>query len=40
MQPTRMTIDLMRPVPKAPLTLSHRNLRSGKRIALKPAGTN
>lgn len=34
LQPTRLTIDLMRPVPKAPLQVAVRNLRTGKRIAL------
>ena len=34
LQPTRLTIDLIRPVPKAPLSVLSRNLRTGKRIAL------
>lgn len=34
LHPARLTIDLMRPVPKAPLRLQHRNLRTGNRIAL------
>jgi hypothetical protein len=34
LQPTRLTIDLVRPIPKAPLRMSTRNLRTGKRIVL------
>lgn len=34
LQPTRLTIDLIRPVPKAPLRVVLRNLRTGNRIAL------
>lgn len=37
LHPTRLTIDLMRPVPKAPLRVALRTLRTGKRIALQEA---
>lgn len=35
--PTRFTLDLLRPVPKAPLQITLRTLRSGKRIRLEEA---
>lgn len=34
MQPARLSIDLLRPVPKAPLNISVRPIRSGNRIML------
>ena len=37
LQPSRLTIDLMRPVPKAPLAVSIRTIRNGKRIVLQEA---
>ena len=37
LKPTRLTIDLMRPVPRSPLSVSLRTLRQGKRIELHEA---
>jgi len=37
LQPARLSIDLIRPVPRHPLTLSTRRIRSGKRIVLEEA---
>ncbi|NPU94115.1 MAG: thioesterase family protein [Gammaproteobacteria bacterium] len=37
LQPSRLTIDLIRPVPNAPLSVVLRRIRSGKRIVLEEA---
>lgn len=37
LQPTRLTIDLIRPVPNAPLSVVLRRIRAGKRILLEEA---
>lgn len=37
LQPARFTLDLIRPVPRAPLAVQRRRLRAGKRIVLEEA---
>lgn len=37
LQPARLTIDLIRPVPSSPLTVQTRRIREGKRIVLEEA---
>lgn len=37
LQPTRFTLELMRPVPRQPLRVEYQTLRSGKRIRLEMA---